>query len=105
ADLISASVAVRKAANQLSLAERVGRRQKLLYEGGAGALKDLEQAASDFLNARNDLKTAEGQLTAARNRLRAPFGKNDGEIAKIEATHQVDRVAEVLSPIAGTVTS
>ena len=105
ADLISASVAVRKAENQLSLAERVAKRQKLLYEAGAGAFKDLEQAASDFLNAQNDLKTAQGQVTAARNRLRAPFGKNDGEIAKIEATHQVDRVAEVLSPIAGTVTT
>ncbi len=105
ADLISASVAVRKAENQVSLAERVARRQKLLYEAGAGAFKDLEQAASDFLSAQNDLKTAQGQVTAARNRLRAPFGKNDGEIAKIEATHQVDRVAEILSPIAGTVTS
>src|SRR5262249_60343066 len=83
ADLISASVAVKKAQNQVSLAERVARRQKLLYEAGAGAFKDLEQTASDFLNARNDLKTAEGQLTAARNRLRAPFGKSDAEIGKI----------------------
>jgi cobalt-zinc-cadmium efflux system membrane fusion protein len=105
ADLISASVAVRKAENQLSLAERVARRQKLLHEAGAGAFKDLEQAASDFLNAQSDLRTARGQVMAARNRLRAPFGKNDTEIAKIEETHQVDRVAEVLSPIAGTVTS
>jgi cobalt-zinc-cadmium efflux system membrane fusion protein len=105
ADLISASVAVKKAENQVNLAERVARRQKLLYEAGAGAFKDLEQSAADFLNARNDLKTAEGQVTAARSRLRAPFGKNDSEIAKIEETHQVDRVAEILSPIAGTVTS
>lgn len=105
ADLISASVAVTKAENQMNLAERVARRQKLLYEAGAGAFKDLEQAASDFLNAQNDVKTAQGQVTAARNRLRAPFGKSDGEIAKIEATHQVDRVAEIFSPIAGTVTA
>jgi len=104
-DLISASVAVRKAENQVSLAERVARRQKLLYEAGAGAFKDLEQAASDFLNAQNDLKAAQGQVTAARNRLRAPFGKSDAAIAKIEATHQVDRVAEILCPIAGTVTA
>ena len=104
-DLISASVAVRKAENQVSLAERVARRQKLLYEAGAGAFKDLEQAASDFLNAQHDLKTAQGQVTAARNRLRAPFGKSDAEIAKIEATHQVDRVAEILCPITGTVTA
>jgi len=105
ADLIAASVAVRKAETQVSLAERVARRQKLLYEAGAGAFKDLEQAASDFLNAQNDLKTAQGQLTAARNRLRAPFGKSDREIATIEETHQVDRVAEILSPIGGTVTA
>jgi len=105
ADLISATVAVRKAENQLSLAERVARRQKLLFDVGAGAFKDVEQAASDFKNAQNDLKTAEGQLTAARNRLRAPFGKSDIEIAKIEETHQVDRVAEIFSPIAGTVTA
>src|SRR5215467_1405681 len=105
ADLISATVAVRKAQNQLSLAERVARRQKLLFDVGAGAFKDVEQAASDFKNAQNDLKTAEGQLTAARNRLRAPFGKTDIEIAKIEETHQVDRVAEIFSPIAGTVTA
>jgi membrane fusion protein, heavy metal efflux system len=105
ADLISATVAVRKAENQLSLAERVAKRQKLLFDVGAGAFKDVEQAASDFKNAQNDLKTAQGQLTAARSRLRAPFGKTDTEIAKIEETHQVDRVAEILSPIAGTVTT
>jgi len=105
ADLIAASQAVKKADTQLSLAERVARRQKLLYEAGAGAFKDLEQAETDFMNARNDLKTSEGQLTTARNRLRAPFGKSDAEIATIEATHQVDRVAEILSPIAGTVTA
>ena len=105
ADLISATVAVRKAENQLSLAERVAKRQKLLFDVGAGAFKDVEQAASDFKNAQNDLKTAEGQLTAARNRLRAPFGKTETEIAKIEETHQVDRVAEIFSPIAGTVTT
>jgi membrane fusion protein, heavy metal efflux system len=105
ADLISASVAVRKAENQLSLAERVARRQKLLYEAGAAAFKDAEQAATDFKNAQHDLKTAQGQATAARNRLRAPFGKNETEIETIETTHQVDRVAEIFSPIAGTVTA
>jgi cobalt-zinc-cadmium efflux system membrane fusion protein len=105
ADLIAASQAVKKAENQLSLAERVARRQELLHEAGASALKDLEQATTDFINARNDLKTAEGQLTAARNRLRAPFSKSDTAIAEIEATHQVDRVAEILSPITGTVTA
>jgi len=105
ADLIAASQAVKKAKNQLSMAERLFRRQELLYQAGASALKDLEQASTDFTNFETDLKTAEGQLTAARNRLRAPFGKSDTAIAEIEATHQVDRVAEILSPIGGTVTA
>jgi cobalt-zinc-cadmium efflux system membrane fusion protein len=104
-DLITASVAVRKAQNQLTLAERVATRQKLLFEAGAGAYKDLEQADSDLRNAEHDLKTAQGQLEAARSHLRAPFGKSDAEIAKIEATHQIDRVTEIHSPIGGTVTA
>ena len=105
ADLISATVAVKKAETQVSLGQRVATRQKLLYEAGAAAFKDLEQAQADLQNAQNDLKTAQGQVTAARNRLRAPFGKSDAEIAKIEETHQVDRIAEILSPITGTVTA
>ncbi len=104
-DLIAASVAVRKAQNQLTMAERVATRQKLLYEAGAGAYKDFEQADSDLRNAQHDVKTSEGQLTAARNRLGAPFGKSDAEIAKIETTHEVDRVTQIVSPIAGTVTA
>src|SRR5215470_15513773 len=105
ADLIAASVAVQKAKNQVTQAERVARRQKLLYEVGAGPYKDLEQADSDLRNAQHDHQTAEGQLDAVRNRLRTPFGKSDTEIARIETTHDVDRVAQIASPIAGTVTA
>ena len=105
ADLIAASVAVRKAQNQLTSAERVAKRQRLLYEAGAGAYKDVEQTESDVRNAQHDLTTSEGQLTAARNHLGAPFGKSDAEIAKIETTHEVDRVTQIVSPIAGTVTA
>jgi len=105
ADLIAASVTVRKAENQVAQAERVAKRQRLLYEAGAGAYKDLEQADADLRNAQHDLKTSEGQLEAARTRLRTPFGKSEAEIARIEMTHDVDRVAQILSPIAGTVTA
>src|SRR5262244_3365118 len=87
ADLIAASVAVRKAQNQMAQAERVAKRQRLLYEAGAGAYKDLEQADADLRNAQHDLRTSEGQLEAARNRLRTPFGKSEAEIARIETTH------------------
>src|SRR5215813_311887 len=65
ADLIAASVAVNKAQNQLAQAERVATRQRQLYEVGAGAYKDLEQADSDLRNAQHDVKTAAGQLAAA----------------------------------------
>src|SRR5215471_18467359 len=104
ADLIAASTAVPKAQNQVAQAERVAKRQRLLFDGGAAPYKDLEQADSDLQIGEHDLKAAEGQLAAARNRLRAPFGKSDAEIAQIEATHDVDRVAQIASPIAGTVT-
>ena len=105
ADLIAASTAVQKAQNQVAQAERVVRRERLLFDGGAAPYKDFEQADSDLRNAQHDIKTAEGQLEAARNRLRAPFGKSDAEIAQVEATHEVDRVAQIVSPIAGTVTT
>jgi membrane fusion protein, heavy metal efflux system len=105
ADLIAASVAVRKAQNQLTQAQRVATRQRDLYDVGAGAYKDFEQAGSDLRNAENDLKTAQGQLTAARNHMRTPFGIGDTAIAKIETTHEVDRLSQLVAPIAGTVTA
>ena len=61
ADLVAASVTVRKAQNQVTLAERVAKRQRLLFDAGAGAYKDAEQAESDLRNAQHDLKMAEGE--------------------------------------------
>jgi len=105
ADLLAASVAVQKAQNQRTQAERVATRQQLLHEAGVGTYKDFEQAESDLRNTQHDLQTAETQREAARNRQRTLFGKSDAEIAKTEATHQVERVTQMLSPIAGTVTA
>ena len=56
------------AQNQVTQAERVA---KLLFEAGAGAFKDAEQAESDLRSAQHDLQWVEGQLEAARNRVRA----------------------------------
>src|SRR5262249_23919547 len=69
-DLLAASVAVQKAQNQLTQAERVATRQKALYEAGVGAYKDVEQADADRRNAQHDVQTAATQREAARNRLR-----------------------------------
>jgi cobalt-zinc-cadmium efflux system membrane fusion protein len=104
-DLLAAHVAVQKAQNQLTQAERVATRQQQLYEAGVGAYKDFEQADADLRNAQHDLQTATTQREAARNRLRTLFGRSDAEIAKTEATQQVERVTTMLSPIAGTVTA
>jgi len=105
ADLLAAQVAVQKAQNQLTQAERVATRQKSLYEAGVGAYKDFEQADADLRNAQHDLQTVTTQREAVRTRLRTLFGRSDTEIAKTEATQQVERVTTMLSPIAGTVTA
>jgi cobalt-zinc-cadmium efflux system membrane fusion protein len=105
ADLLAAHVAVQKAQNQLTQAERVATRQQQLYEAGVGAYKDFEQADADLRNAQHDLQTAATQHEAAWNRLRTLFGRSDAEIAQTEATQQVERVTTMLSPIAGTVTA
>ena len=103
-DLIAAGAAQIKAKNQLDLATRVAARQQDLYEARAVSQKDLEQAQSDLRNAQSDLRGADGTLTAVRDRLRI-FGKRDEDIARIERTHQIDRVSQVFAPISGTVTA
>jgi cobalt-zinc-cadmium efflux system membrane fusion protein len=103
-DLIGAAAAVIKATTALKLARRTEERQHQLYLEKAAALKDWEQAQADVQNAESDLRSAEAVLAAPRDRLRL-FGKSDTEIARIEQERKIDRVATVLSPIAGTVTT
>jgi cobalt-zinc-cadmium efflux system membrane fusion protein len=103
-DLIGAAAAVVKATTALKLARRTEERQQQLYHNKAAALKDWEQAQADVQNAESDLRSAEAALMAARDRLRL-FGKSDADIARIEQERKIDRVATVLSPIAGTVTT
>jgi cobalt-zinc-cadmium efflux system membrane fusion protein len=105
ADLLATGVAVQKAQNQRTQAERVATRQKQLYEAGVGAYKDVEQAESDLRNAQHDVQTATTQREAVRNRLRTLFGQSDAAIATMEATQHVERVLQMLSPLAGTVTA
>jgi cobalt-zinc-cadmium efflux system membrane fusion protein len=103
-DLIGAAAAVARATTALKLARRTEERQHALYLNKAAALKDWEQAQADVQNAESDLRSAEAALMAARDRLRL-FGKSDADIARIEQERKIDRVATVLSPIAGTVTT
>src|SRR6266404_630679 len=100
-DLIAASINVPRARTVIELATRAEDRQHRLYLNKAVALKDWEQAEADLRNAERDLRAAENALAGARSRLRV-FGKTEEEIAKIENDRQINQIARVLSPIAGT---
>lgn len=101
-ELIAAGIAVSRAITTLGLASKAEDRQHRLYLNKAVALKDWEQAEADSKNAERDVHSAQSALLAARSRLRA-FGKTDQEIAKVENERQLDRVARVSSPLAGTI--
>lgn len=103
-DFINASSGVRKAKNQLALAERNASRQRDLFSVKAIAQKDLEQAESDLRNAQSDLRGAEGTHAALRDRLRV-FGKTDKDLVFLEERRQVDPHMTLVAPIGGTVTS
>src|SRR6476469_10128624 len=68
-DLVTAVAGVEKAKSKLALAQQVEKRQKELLAIRGGALKDLEQAQSDLVNAQGDMRAAEIALAAVRNRL------------------------------------
>ena len=103
-DLLTASSSLTKAKTQLSLAQRTENRVHDLYEHKAVAFKDWEQAQSDLKNVQSDVRAAEAVLAAVRGRLRV-LGKSETEIVRLEEGHEIDRVARVGSPTAGTITA
>ncbi|MGE5148541.1 MAG: efflux RND transporter periplasmic adaptor subunit [Rhodospirillaceae bacterium] len=101
-DLVTAVAGVDKAKSRLQLAQQVEKRQRELLAIRGGALKDLEQARSDLVNAQGDMRSAEIALAAARNRLRI-LGRSDEEIAQLEKIDRIGAETIVNAPIAGTV--
>jgi membrane fusion protein, heavy metal efflux system len=101
-DLLAAVAATNKARAKLSLTTLNEARNKGLYEGKAGALKDWQQSQADLDGAQNDLRAAETAVDAARNRLRI-LGLTPQEIAGLEEKGQIKRSVPIISPIAGTV--
>jgi membrane fusion protein, heavy metal efflux system len=103
--LIAAVAADKTARSQLAQAEVNEKRAHELYLANGGALKDWQQSGTDLATAQNALRSADIALTAARNQLQI-LGKSGAEIAALEAqpTQQLDPVAVVTAPIAGTVT-
>ena len=101
-DLLSALDAGNKARSTLEQALREERRQTSLFSARAASQRDVEQARVAAANAAEDLRSAEANLAAARDKLRV-LGRTQDQIRRIEATRQVDAVVPVTSPIGGTV--
>jgi len=101
-DFLAAIAATNKARAKLSLATLNEARNKGLYEGKAGALKDWQQSQAELDAAQNDLRAAETAVDAARNRLRI-LGLSAEEIAGLQEKGQIKRSVPIISPIEGTV--
>jgi cobalt-zinc-cadmium efflux system membrane fusion protein len=102
-DLLGAVDAVARARTQLQLVTRNEQRQRDLFEARAASRRDWEQAQAEAANAAADLRVAETQLSAARDRLRI-LGRSTEQVARIEETRRVEAVIPVTAPIGGVVT-
>jgi membrane fusion protein, heavy metal efflux system len=102
-DLIAAVQGVQKAKSQLALAKRVVDRQSGLIATRATSQRELDQAQTDYAAAESDLMTAEGALTAARNRLRVIIGRDPAEVERVERERVLNPLITVNAPIDGTV--
>lgn len=101
-DLLSALDTVNKNRSTLEQAQREETRQGNLFAARAASQRDVEQARTAAANAGADLRSAEAQLMAARDKLRV-LGRSAEQIAEIERTRQVSGVVTVRAPLAGTV--
>lgn len=102
-DLIAAVQGRQKAEAQLGLANRTLSRQTELLTSRATSQRELDQAKSDAAGAESDLKTAEGSLLSARNKLRVLVGRSEAEIARVERERVINPIYVVSAPIAGTI--
>ena len=102
-DLIAAVHGVEKAKSLLALAKRVLDRQTALLADRATSQRELDQARNDYAAADSDFNTAEGTLTAARNRLRVIIGRDPAEVDRVERDRIINPLIAITSPIDGTV--
>jgi membrane fusion protein, heavy metal efflux system len=101
-DFITAATALNKARSALNLAQINDKRQRLLYEGKAVPLKEVQQAQGALDAAQNDVRSAEVALEATRNRLRI-LGKTDQEITDFQEKGTINPATPIYAPIAGTI--
>jgi cobalt-zinc-cadmium efflux system membrane fusion protein len=102
-DLLSAADAANKARATLDQAKREEARQVSLFSARAASQRDVEQARVAAAGAASDLRSAEANLAAGRDKLRV-LGRSPEQIARIEQSRMVDAVVMVPAPIGGTVT-
>jgi cobalt-zinc-cadmium efflux system membrane fusion protein len=101
-DFIAAATGLNKARSALNLAQIIDTRQRLLYEGKAVPLKEVQNARAALDAAENDVRSGEVALEATRNRLRI-LGKTDQEIAEFQEKGTIDPSTPIYAPIAGTI--
>ena len=101
-DFISAATALNKARSAQNLAQIIDKRQRLLYEGKAVPLKEVQNARAALDAAENDVRSSEVALEATRNRLRI-LGKTDQEITDFQEKGTIDPATLITAPIAGTI--
>jgi|SRR5262245_1195429 len=102
-DLIAAVHGLEKAKSQVVLTKSVLDRQQGLIAARATAQRELDQARNEHAAAESDYATAQGGLTAARNRLRVIVGRDEGEVERVERERAVNPLITVNAPIDGTV--
>ena len=86
----------------LNLAQINDKRQRLLYEGKAVPLKEVQQAQGTLDAAENDVRSADVALEASRNRLRI-LGKTDQEITEFQTKGTINPATPIYAPIGGTI--
>jgi cobalt-zinc-cadmium efflux system membrane fusion protein len=104
-DLIAALHAVDKAQSNLKIAQRQLDRNNRLIVNKAISQRDADVAGNDMASAESDFKTAQGTLTAARNKLRVIIGRTQEEVDRVERERVVNPLITINSPIDGTIIS
>ncbi len=102
-DFIAALQAYEKARSQFNLTKRTLDRQLSLLSDKATAMRDVDQAKNDNAAAESDLGTAQGAVSAARNRLRVIIGRDGQEIERLEKERVINPLITINAPIDGTV--
>jgi len=102
-DLIAALHGVEKARSNLTVTQRQAERQARLLADKATSAREAEQARNDQAAAESDLRTAEGTLHYARNRLRVFIGRDQAEVDRLERERIINRLVTVNAPFEGTV--